>query len=79
MALLTVWLVLHPLVLTLFPLDLVPLDLVPLEAPGGSSPRPAVYPSQGNGFASYIVGGFVGLGILILFARWTSRRPKRPS
>ena len=74
MALLTVWLVLHPLVL-----DLVPLDLIPLETPGGSSPRPVVYPNQGNGFASYIVGGFVGLGILILFARWTSRRPKRPS
>ena len=45
----------------------------------GATPEPVVYPRQGNGFASYIVGGFLGLGVLILFARWTSRRPKRPS
>lgn len=57
---------------------LVSLGLVPLEV-GGASPEPAVYPMQGNGFASYIVGGFFGLGVLILFARWTSARPKRPS
>jgi hypothetical protein len=67
-------LVLHGLV----SLGLVPLGLVPLDTPAGS-PTPAVYPTQGNGFASYIVGGFLGLGILILFMRWTSRRPKRPS
>ena len=54
------------------------LALVPLDTPG-SSPRPMVYPTQGNGFADYIVGGFVGLGILILFMVWTSRRPRRPS
>jgi hypothetical protein len=57
---------------------LLPLGLWPLEV-SGASPGPQVYPDQGNGFASYIVGGFVGLGVLILFARWTSRRPKRPS
>jgi len=51
--------------------------LVPLVAPG-ASPQP-VYPDQGSGFAAYIVGGFFGLGILILFMVWTSRRPKRPS
>jgi hypothetical protein len=51
--------------------------LVPLVAPG-ASPKP-VYPDQGSGFAAYIVGGFFGLGILILFMIWTSRRPKRPS
>ncbi|HYP45072.1 MAG TPA: hypothetical protein VEQ66_07755 [Propionibacteriaceae bacterium] len=49
---------------------------LPLGAP--SSPAP-VYPTQGNGFASWIVGGFFGLGVLVLFAIWTSRRPKRPS
>ena len=57
---------------------LLPLGLSTLEV-SGASPGPHVYPDQGNGFASYIVGGFVGLGVLILFARWTSRRPKRPS
>jgi hypothetical protein len=54
------------------------LLLLPLQLPGPSR-RPGVYPTQGNGFAAYIVGGFVGLGILILFMVWTSRRPKRPS
>ncbi len=48
--------------------------LVPMDG----SPEP-VYPSQGGGFAAYIVGGFFGLGILILFMIWTSRRPRRPS
>jgi hypothetical protein len=57
---------------------LLPLGLIPLDTPG-NSPAPAVYPSQGSGFAHYIVGGFFGLGILILFMRWTSRRPRRPS
>ena len=52
--------------------------LVPLDVPG-ASPRPEVYATQGNGFASYIVGGFFGLGILVLFMVWTSRRPRRPS
>lgn len=49
--------------------------LVPLE---GSSPAP-VYPAQSSGFAAWIVGGFFGLGILVLFMVWTSRRPRRPS
>lgn len=51
--------------------------MVPLGAP--SSPAPAVYPTQGNGFAAWIVGGFFGLGVLVLFMVWTSRRPRRPS
>ena len=76
MELLTAWLTLHLMSLDL---GLIPMDLMPLQGPGDASPQPNVYPSQGNGFASYIVGGFLGLGILVLFARWTSRRPKRPS
>jgi hypothetical protein len=52
--------------------------LVPLQAPG-TTPDPMVYPTQGSGFAAWIVGGFFGLGILVLFMIWTSRRPKRPS
>lgn len=54
------------------------LALLPLEMPG-ASPDPMVYPSQSSGFAAWIVGGFFGLGILVLFMIWTSRRPKRPS
>lgn len=63
--------------LTLLPLHVLPLELIPLDVPG-ASPKP-VYPGQSSGFAAYIVGGFFGLGVLILFAIWTSRRPKRPS
>jgi len=39
---------------------------------------PARQPLQSNGFAAYIVGGFLGLGVLVLFMRWTSTRPKPP-
>lgn len=50
------------------------VGLVPQDATAAP-----VYVQQGSGFAAYIVGGFFGLGILILFMIWTSRRPKRPS
>jgi len=63
--------------LTLLPVHLLPLELLPLDVPG-ASPQP-VYPGQNSGVAAYIVGGFFGLGVLVLFAIWTSRRPKRPS
>ena len=53
------------------------LALVPLDVPG-SSPAP-VFPTQSSGFAAWIVGGFFGLGVLVLFMVWTSRRPRRPS
>jgi hypothetical protein len=64
--------------LSLASLRLISAGLIPLDTPG-ATPEPSVYPEQGNGFAAYIVGGFLGLGILILFMIWTSRRPKRPS
>lgn len=53
------------------------LTLLPLDS--DVSPAPMVYPSQSSGFAAWILGGFFGLGVLVLFAVWTSRRPKRPS
>ena len=53
---------------------LVPLDILPPSA----SPDGAVYPQQSSGFAAYIVGGFFGLGILILVTIWISAKPKRP-
>ena len=45
---------------------------LPLDIP----PTP-VYPDRGNGFAAYILGGLFGLGVLILFMIWISRKPKR--
>jgi len=47
--------------------------LLPLEAAPSAQP---VYPSGSSGFASYIVGGFLILGILVLFMVWTSRKPR---
>ena len=35
-------------------------------------------PVQGNGFAAKIVGAFFGLGVLVLFMRWISKRPGPP-
>ena len=57
------------LILTLVPMDILP----PSQSPGG-----AVYPQQSSGFAAYIVGGFFGLGILIVVTIWISAKPKRP-
>lgn len=47
---------------------LLPLDVTPTARP--------VYPAGSNGFAAYILGGFLVLGILVLFMIWTSRKPK---
>jgi len=54
------------------------LTLMPLHVPE-ASPTPMDYPTQSSGFAAWILGGFFGLGILVLFMIWTSRRPKRIS
>ena len=53
---------------TLVPLDILP----PSQSPGGP-----VYPQQSSGFAAYIVGGFIGLGVLIVVTIWISAKPKR--
>ena len=56
-------------------LDLILLDVRPqLPTP---TPTSAVYPRQSQGFAAYIVGGFFGLGILILAMVLLNHRPKR--
>ncbi len=52
-------------------LVILDLALVVLQLPGRQ-------PLQSNGFAAYIVGGFLSLGVLVLFMRWTSTRPKPP-
>jgi len=49
----------------------LPLDVT-------ASPRSApVYPTQGQGFAAYLVGGFFGMGILMLAMFLLSLKPKR--
>jgi hypothetical protein len=49
---------------------------LPLDVTG--TPRPApVYPTQGQGFAAYLVGGFFGMGILMLAMFLLSLKPKR--
>lgn len=60
--------------LALMAVTLALLDILPPTA----SPGSPVYPQQSNGFAAYIVGGFFGLGILILVTIWISKKPKPP-
>lgn len=55
-------------------LVLLPLDVLP---PSPSPGQPGVYPRGGQGFAAYIVGGFFGLGILIVAMVLLSLKPKR--
>jgi hypothetical protein len=53
---------------------LIPLDLPP-QLP---SPTPSVlYPSRGPGRGAYFIGGFIGLGILMLAMALLRLRPKR--
>jgi hypothetical protein len=53
--------------LTLVPLDATPVAQEPVGPSGG-----------GNGFAATVVlGGFFGLGLIVLAAVLTSMRPKR--
>ncbi|GAA3554830.1 hypothetical protein GCM10022197_07480 [Microlunatus spumicola] len=62
----------HDLLVTL--LTLVPLDATP-AATGIQDP---VSPTgQGNGFAASILGGFFGLGLIVLAAVLISMKPKR--
>ena len=57
-------------------LALIPLDVLPPTAtPTGSGT--AVYPSEGQGFAAYVVGGFLGLGVIIFAMVLLSLKPKR--
>ena len=57
-------------------LALVPLDVLPPTAtPTGSGT--AVYLRQGQGFAAYLVGGFFGLGLIILAMVLLNLKPKR--
>ena len=61
----------HDLLVTL--LTLIPLDATPTAVQNPVSPS-----GQGNGFAASILGGFFGLGLIVLAAVLTSLKPKRP-
>ena len=57
-------------------LFLIPLDVLPPTASPTASGS-AVYPQQGQGFAAYVVGGFFGLGVIILAMVLLGLKPKR--
>jgi hypothetical protein len=61
--------------LLIIALQLIPLDVL-ADAPSPTPPR-AAYPRGSHGFAAYIIGGFIGLGILVLAMALLNRRPKR--
>ena len=55
---------------------LILLDVLP-PSPSTTGSGSEVYPQAGHGFAAYIVGGFVGLGVLILAMILLSLKPRR--
>lgn len=56
-------------------LTLLPLDVLP-PTPSATGVGP-VFPQRGQGFAAYIVGGFFGLGILVLAMVLLGLKPRR--
>jgi hypothetical protein len=57
-------------------IELILLDVLP-PSPSATGAGSDVYPQAAHGFAAYIVGGFVGLGVLILAMVLLSLKPKR--
>ena len=55
---------------------LILLDVLP-PSPSTTGAGSDVYPQASHGFAAYIVGGFVGLGVLILAMILLSLKPRR--
>jgi hypothetical protein len=55
---------------------LVLLDVLP-PSPTTTGAGSDVYPQGGNGFAAYLIGGFVGLGVIVLTMILLSMKPKR--
>jgi hypothetical protein len=53
---------------------LVLLDVVPPTPTGSGS---GVNPQGSHGFAAYLVGGFVGLGVIVLVMILLNLKPKR--
>jgi hypothetical protein len=55
---------------------LVLLDVLP-PSPTTTGSGSEVYPQAGNGFAAYLIGGFFGLGVIVVAMILLSLRPKR--
>jgi hypothetical protein len=55
---------------------LVLLDVLP-PSPTATGSGSEVYPQASHGFAAYFIGGFVGLGVILLAMILLSMKPKR--
>ncbi|HWJ53501.1 MAG TPA: hypothetical protein VNT24_09045 [Propionibacteriaceae bacterium] len=55
---------------------LVLLDVLP-PSPSTTGSGSEVYPQAGNGFAAYLIGGFFGLGVIVVAMILLSLKPKR--
>ena len=55
---------------------LILLDVLP-PSPTATGVGSEVYPQASHGLAAYIIGGFVGLGVIILAMVLLSLKPKR--
>jgi hypothetical protein len=58
---------------------MVVLAIIPPDVlPSPPTPRPSAFsPRQGPGRGAYLLGGFIGLGILLLAMVLLRKRPKR--
>jgi hypothetical protein len=56
--------------------ELVLLDVV-APTPTSTGAGSEVYPQAGQGFAAYLLGGFLGLGVIVLAMILLSIKPKR--
>jgi hypothetical protein len=56
--------------------ELILLDVL-TPTPTGTGAGSEVYPQASHGFAAYLIGGFFGLGLLVLAMILLNRKPKR--
>ena len=56
--------------------ELILLDVI-APTPTTTGAGPQVYPQAGHGFAAYILGGFLGLGVIVVAMILLSLQPKR--
>jgi hypothetical protein len=56
--------------------ELILLDVV-APTPTSTGTGSEIYPQAGQGFAAYILGGFLGLGVIVLAMILLSLKPKR--